>query len=849
MTCKGRNIESKLGVLLVKRTMRATTPRHGGSGMRRHLSHVLALIALVGLLGAITVTHASVASTAPPPPGNIDTLAGGGTLTGEGIPATSAHFGFVYGVAVNSRGDVFASDYCSIKKISGATMTTAVGTGVCPQYPNSIGDGGPATLAGVGARSELAFDAHDNLYISDTWDCVIRKVDAATGTIMTVAGRAFYCDGTDDRTQGVPATSVQMTFPWGIAVGPDGSVYFSEPGSCIVRKVTDGIISTFAGTGTLSGPILGGTCGAFAGDGGSATSAALSEPRGLAVDSAGNVFIDDDRHCRVREVSGGIITTVAGTGACYFSPDGPAATTELNPFGGLAVDSGGDLLMADAEDCLIRKLHDGNVITVAGSLVFPFPGAPEVYTSICGFGGDGGPATQALLNGPVGLAADAFGNLYIADVINSRIRVVHGPTPPPISVNVSPSLAVPGSQGTTVGSSLAFTVTATDANADPLVLSARGLPTGLAFVDNGDGTGSVSGVVTGVPGTYHAQFWASDGTIPGAAGTVDIVVIPPGTPPTLVVPAALSVQYSDPLSFSITATDPDGDPLTLTAAGLPAGLSFFDHGDGTGAIFGAVTASTGTYTATFSANDNWFPPTMRTVTITVQPEDATITYTGDVTKPGGSLITVSAKVIDAADGAPGDLTKLQVTFDVHGLVSGLNLSSGPVHVNASGIASFTFRPAMDPNVYQVVVTPDANQYFAISPTSEEIGVYNRAASESGTGWVSDGGSKADFSFNAKYGASDQLQGQLQYTYRADGQTIKLKSSRLQWLVVLGNVAVLRGTATANGVPGYVFELTVVDNGSGASDTLALTIWAPDGSAQHAEPASGLGGGSVIVRTR
>ena len=315
--------------------------------MRRHLSHSFTLIALVGLLGAVMVTQASVASTAPPPAGSIDTLAGGGTLTGEGIPATNAHFGFVYGVAVNSHGDVFASDFCSIKKISGGVMTTAVGTGVCPSYPNPIGDGGPATLAGVGGRSELAFDAHDNLYISDTFDCAIRKVDAATGTITTIAGRALYCSG--DRQQGVPATSAPIGIPWGIAVGPDGSVYISQTDSCIVRKVTDGIISTFAGTGlTASG------CGAFAGDGGPATSATLSEPRGLAVDSSGNVYIDDDRHCRVRKVTAGIITTVAGTGDCYFTPDGPAATTRLDPFGGLAVDSAGDLIMANAESCLER---------------------------------------------------------------------------------------------------------------------------------------------------------------------------------------------------------------------------------------------------------------------------------------------------------------------------------------------------------------------------------------------------------------------------------------------------------------------------------------------------------------
>jgi hypothetical protein len=694
--------------------------------MRRHLAHIFAL---VGLIGLIAMTHGSVTATAPlpPPPGSIDTIAGGGTLTGEGIPATDASFFRLEGVAVNSVGDVFVSDRtCTVKKISGGTLTTAVGGGCQPYTSNDLGDGGPAILARLGINVQLAFDAQDNLYIADTWDCAIRKVDARSGTITTIAGSGpLLCDDT-------------VRYPLAVAAGPDGSVYFSEPDACVVRKITDGIITTFAGTGPPPG---GGRC-AFGGDGGPATSASLN-PYGIAVDPSGNVYIADEANCRVREVSAGIITTVTGTGQCYFSPDGPATSAAVDPFGGLAIGSAGDLYIADAVHCLVRKLHDGNIITVAGSLVFPIPEVPDVYTSLCGFGGDGGPATQALLDGPIGVAADALGNVYILDLLNFRVRIVYGATPPATSHNVSPVLSVPGAQSVTVGGSLAFTVAATDANADPLVLSAFGLPAGLTLVDNHDGTGSVSGTAAVAPGTYHAEFWASDGTIPATARTVDIVVTPPGSPPTLVVPSSVSVQYSEPLSFNITATDPDSDPITLGAAGLPAGLSFVDHGDGTGAVYGIVSAPVGIYTATFSAKDIWNAPTLRSVTIVV---------------------------------------------------------------------------------------------------------YNRAASESGTGWVLDGGNRADFSFNAQYGKKDQVQGQLQYTYHPGNQTIKLKSTGLQWLVAVGNVAVLRGTATLNGAPGYVFELTVTDNGAGATDTLALSIWSADGSVQHVEPASVLGGGSVIVRT-
>src|SRR5207248_10838961 len=154
----------------------------------------------------------------------------------------------------------------------------------------------------------------------------------------------------------------------------------------------------------------------------------------------------------------------------------------------------------------------------------------------------------------------------------------------------------------------------------------------------------------------------------------------------------------------------------------------------------------------------WNAPPVRTVMITVLPEDATMTCTADRGKPAGSLVAVSVKVADAADGSAADLTKMSVTFRIHGLTTGLFLDP-TVRADASGIATYTYPRGLDPDVYEVVVLPQANQYFSpLSPMTVDVGVYDRNVSETGTGRVSDGGNKSDFSLNAKYGAGDQLQG-------------------------------------------------------------------------------------------
>ena len=276
------------------------------------------------------------------------------------------------------------------------TINTAAGTGA----RGYSGDGGPATSAQLNQPDGVAVDAAGNLYIADTNNNRIRKV-APGGTISTVAGTGTSGYSGD----GGPATSAQLHYPSGVAVDSSGNLYIADSYNYRIRKVAPGgTISTLAGTGTQG----------YSGDGGPATSAKLDYPYGVAVDSSGNLYIADMRNYRVRKVApGGTISTVAGTGTSGYSGDGgPATSAKLSYTSGVAVDSSGNLYIADEGNNRIRKVAPGGTIsTVAG-------------TGTSGYSGEGGPATSAQLNTPYGVAVDAAGNLYIADTNNKRIREV-----------------------------------------------------------------------------------------------------------------------------------------------------------------------------------------------------------------------------------------------------------------------------------------------------------------------------------------------------------------------------------------------------------------------------------------
>ena len=287
------------------------------------------------------------------------------------------------------------------------TITTIAGTGLLGRS----GDGVPAASARLWWPASLAVDGSRNVYFSEVGNSRVRKVDTRR-TLQTVAGtgRAGFSG------DGGPATSAQLSIgsgsndPAGVAIDGQGNVYIADPGNSRVRRVNAaGTISTFAGTGQRG----------YSGDGGPATAARLDSPVGVAVDRHGNVYIGDSENDRVRRVSpSGTITTLAGTGKHGSSGDGgPATLADLATPTGVAVDGNGNVYIAEYPTDRVRRVSPGGTITT-------FAGRAHAANAPNGFSGDGGPAISAELDYPVAVAVDGKGNVFIADLFNSRVRKV-----------------------------------------------------------------------------------------------------------------------------------------------------------------------------------------------------------------------------------------------------------------------------------------------------------------------------------------------------------------------------------------------------------------------------------------
>ncbi len=331
--------------------------------------------------------------------GIITTVAGNGMVAfgGDGGLAVDASLNFPEGVAVDGSGNLYIADTQNhrIRQVSlGGIITTVAGTGTA----SFAGDGGPATAAALNFPTAVAVDAGGSFYIADFSNGRVRKVSA--GTISTLAGNGSFKYGGD----GAAATSAFLDQPLGVAADSDGNFYIADTENHRIRKVTpDGAITTVAGTGVQG----------FSGDGGLATIAELSAPRAVALDTNGNLYIADTGNASIRQVSpSGIITTVAGGAPCCDLGDGgPATSAFIGLTFDVALDTAGNIYIADRQNERIRKVDtSGTITTIAGGgSAFP---------------GDGGPATSAALNSPDGVGVDTAGNVYIADRQNNRVRKV-----------------------------------------------------------------------------------------------------------------------------------------------------------------------------------------------------------------------------------------------------------------------------------------------------------------------------------------------------------------------------------------------------------------------------------------
>jgi uncharacterized protein (TIGR03437 family) len=352
----------------------------------------------------------------------VTTIAGGaGTplsaAAGDGGSAASATLGRVTDVAIDASGNTYIATPTSIRKVApNGTITTVAGGGA------SVQDLVPALQAAI-SPSAIVATANGTLYIADVAFGVsrIRRIDS-TGIIATVAGGSC-CDLGD----GGPAVGAYLGMVFGIAIDGGGNLYIGQTafGNDLVRKVSlSGVITTVAG---------GGACCAL-NEGGLATSVALSSPTGLAVDASGNLYIAEYGGNRVREVSGGLIHTIAGTGAPQdFGDGGLASQAGLAHPWHLAVNSvsGGALLVSQLNSAAVRALTaDGRISTVAGD-------------GSHGFSGDGGSGTSATLDTPTGIAGAPNGAFYFADT-SGGIGRVRSLTPAASSGIMPPVVAAGG---------------------------------------------------------------------------------------------------------------------------------------------------------------------------------------------------------------------------------------------------------------------------------------------------------------------------------------------------------------------------------------------------------------------
>jgi DNA-binding beta-propeller fold protein YncE len=377
--------------------------------MGRHRGAVAATaLILLLLLGSTGAVAKPSQQTQQPSGGVIRTVAGSNTrgFGGDGGSATSAAFDQPRAATVGPDGAVYIADTFNhrVRRVDPAgEVTTIVGTGQAAYS----GDGGPAGAATLHWPHGLAVDpAGAALYIADAANHRIRRVDLASGVISTVAGNGSPGFSGD----GGPATAAQLQDPKSVWVAPSGELFIADSANERIRRVDrQGAISTVAGNGVPG----------FSGDGGPAAAAQFDGPRGVAGDTAGNLYVADDNNHRVRRIdAAGIVTTLAGNGTAASAGDGgPARSAQLDHPRGVAVDGRGNVFIAETMSHRIRMVApDGTIATAAGC-------------GRSGYGGDGGPATVARLFEPRGVAVDAAGRLYVADTYNDRIRRVDDPRP------------------------------------------------------------------------------------------------------------------------------------------------------------------------------------------------------------------------------------------------------------------------------------------------------------------------------------------------------------------------------------------------------------------------------------
>jgi hypothetical protein len=666
---------------------------------------VAALACAAILTGALDASaQAPIISLSPGD--TINTVAGTGVkgFSGDGGAALSAALANPFSMAADAAGDVYVADRDNhrVRRIdTSGNITTVAGNG----EQGFFGDGGLATSASLNTPTAVAVDTNGNIYIADSNNNRIRVV--ANGTINTFAGNGTAGYSGD----GGAATSATLFTPRGVAVDANGVVYIADTNNHVVRKVSAGTISTIAGNAQQQG---------FYGDNGTAGSAGLDTPTGVAVDAAGKVYVADSNNHRVRLLSGATLSTFAGNGTAAYSGDGGAAASAAIAFPlGVSLDAMGNIFVADSNNHVIRRVGStGTITTIAGE-------------GEQGFFGDAGGPNAAVLDTPSGVLP-LNGNVFIADLNNQRLR------------STSATLLMFANQ--IVGTqSPVQTVTVTNSGNAALTLSSVA-PSSPSFALAPSGTCGVTFPVS-VPASMSCTLDivfdpasvglinASFGVVNNAAGSPQLITVTgtglqDGTTLALVSSQPVS-NVNSPVTFTATIT-----PTTPTTAPTPTGTVVFSDGatnvgtvnvsaSAASLTTSTLTAGTHTITATYSGDTLYTGSTANLMQKVIGPPNIQLVSSLNPSTPGANVtftVTVSSSngtptgTVIFNDGSTALTIALPLDGSGAAAFSTATLAAGthPITAVYSGDANFT-------TVTSPIVSQRVEDYtIAVMPASATI---------------------------------------------------------------------------------------------------------------------------------
>jgi len=469
------------------------------------------------------------------PPGVLTTVAGTGTngFGSDNTQAVTTNISRPIRMTIDAAGNLYFADLNNnrVRRVTAnGVITTVAGNG----FPGFSGDNGPATSAQLNNPLGVALDRNGNLLIADSGNQRIRRVNAATGVITTIAGTGEAGFSGD----GGAAINARISSPENVFADRDNNIFIADFGNHRIRRIANngGTISTAAGTGTSG----------FSGDGGPATAANLSSPTDVAADDAGNIYICAAGNNRIRKVTtDGVINTIAGNGNTTFNGDNiPATAAALNNPQSIALDAAGNVYIADRGNSRIRKVTVGSgaIATLAGGNA--------------GFSPDGSSTMLARLNQPTGIALDAAGNVFFSDRDNFMIRRI-----------------VNALSGDTIAPTVTFTPTIPSSllPANPIAVSGtandNGSVTLVRWSNDRGGSGTAIGTtawtipsVTLLPGVNNITVTAWDAS--GNAGSA-VTTVNYQTPQVVVTIAGTGAA----------ANSADGGAATAAALWTPRGLA------------------------------------------------------------------------------------------------------------------------------------------------------------------------------------------------------------------------------------------------------------------------------------